>query len=129
MTVTAKGESLFSSTCHGPADRERQFNRTPNELFITSRARCIAITHPRQIPSQTVWLAEPRQVNVKEALERYAGLPEELVVWISCARLPGEADDSAVVQRTRSDGAVTARVWLNEERGSKGSGSRSRSSR
>ncbi|MFH0778958.1 MAG: type-F conjugative transfer system secretin TraK [Candidatus Eisenbacteria bacterium] len=127
MTVTAKGESLFVKyLATVQPTGEREFNRTPNELFITSAGEVYSlITHPRQIPSQTVWLAEPRQVNVKEALERYAGLPEELVV-VDLVRMAfrGEADDTTVVERHEErTGVVTGlTVWLNEERRVEGLG-------
>ena len=100
MTVSAKGRNLFVKylTTVLPSGK-KQFNRTPNELFITSAGQVYSlITHPRRIPSQTVWLAEPRQGKVKSALERYAGLPEELrVVELVRMAFRGEVDENAVV--------------------------------
>jgi len=102
MTVTSKGRNLFVKylTTVLPSGK-KEFNRTPNEIFITSAGQVYSlITHPRQIPSQTVWLAEPRQRKVESALERYAGLPEELtVVELLRMAFRGEVDDNAVVRR------------------------------
>lgn len=102
MTVTSKGRNLFVKYLTTVlSSGKKEFNRTPNELFITSAGQVYSlITHPRQIPSQTVWLAEPREGKVKKALERYAGLPEELqVMELVRMAFRGEMDDNAVVRR------------------------------
>ncbi len=102
MTVTSKGRNLFVKylTTVLPSGK-KEVNRTPNELFVTSAGQVYSlITHPRQIPSQTVWLSEPEEGRLKKALERYAGLPEELkVMELVRMAFRGETDEDAVVRR------------------------------
>ena len=81
MTVSVNGRNLFVKYLITLKDGKNHYNKTPNEIFITTGGHVYSlITYPTQIPSKTVWLAMPKESRLKENIRKYSSLPQELKI-------------------------------------------------
>ena len=105
MNVERSGDNLFVKFSYKSDGSRTVYATAPNELFIVTDTDVYnLIIYPSKIPSQTVWLEASRTSRAREALDRYAGMPEEakMIDLIMMAR-KGTVTESTLVKKSNTE--------------------------